>query len=417
MSGVTRRDGPAASRAKHWPMADVRLTNAQARRVALAAQGFADARPPGAVTMRHLRRVFAHVGVVQIDSVNVLVRAHYLPLFSRLGPYDAGLLDRAAYGKRRELFEYWGHAASYFPLALFPLMRWRMERARQLTGIYSGLAQFAREHRKLLASVLAAVAERGPVSAGDLEPGGSTGSWWGWSDTKHALEYLFWAGRVTTAFRRGFERVYDLTERVLPAELVAAAAPPAAAAQRELLRIAARSLGVATERDLRDYFRLRPPDAKPRLAELVEAGELVAVDVDGWKNQAYALPDLRVPRRVDARALLAPFDSLVWERARTERLFAFDYRLEIYTPKHKRVHGYYVLPFLLGDGLAARVDLKADRAAGVLRAHAVHVEPQRGRAEVLAALEPELAAMAGWLGLADVALPPRRGGKRPAATA
>jgi uncharacterized protein YcaQ len=385
---------------------DRRLTALQARRIALAAQGFGQPRPDGAISRRHVRRVFGRVGVVQIDSVNVLVRSQYLPLYSRIGAYPAKLLDDAAYGKRRELFEYWGHEASLLPFAAFPLLRWRMARAERLVGMYSSFARFAREKSRLIKTVLREVERRGPLSAGDLGMGSGTGSWWGWSDAKAALECLFWAGRVTTARRRGFERVYDLTERVIPPALFQAPAPAEHDAQRELLRIALRAHGVATERDLRDYFRLGPADAKPRIAELVEAGEFVPVRVEGWKNHAYVAPDVRVPRRIAASALLSPFDSLVWERDRTSRLFGFHYRLEIYTPAHKRVHGYYVLPFLFGERLVARVDLKADRAAGTLRAIRLHVESGAGRPDVEAALQPELARMAEWLGLRDVDGPP-----------
>lgn len=345
-----------------------------------------------------------------MDSVNVLVRSHYLPAYSRLGAYPAHLLDEAAYGRRRELFEYWGHEASLVPLAYFPLFRWRMQRAERFEGMYATFARFARENPRLIAKVLREVERSGPMTAGELGMGTGTGSWWGWSDAKAALEYLFWAGRVTTARRRGFERVYDLTERVIPAAAYEAKVPEEEDAQRELLRIALRALGIATERDLRDYFRLGPVDAKQRTTELVENGEFVRVSVDGWKHQAYVAPGVSVPRRIVASALLSPFDSLVWDRDRTSRLFGFHYRLELYTPKHKRVHGYYVLPFLRGDTLVARVDLKADRAAGVLRAIGLHVEPQASRSEIEAGLQGELERMAAWLGLRDLARAPSHSG-------
>lgn len=386
---------------------DRRLSAAQARRIALAAQGFGEPRPGGALSRRHVRRVFGRVGLVQIDSVNVLVRSQYLPLYSRIGAYPVKLLDDAAYGMRRELFEYWGHEASLLPFAMYPLLRWRMSRAQRLVGMYSAFARFAREKPRLIQTVLREVERRGPLSAGDLGMGKGTGSWWGWSDAKAALEYLFWAGQVTTAHRRGFERVYDLTERVIPAALFQAPALAEDEAQRELFRIALRADGVATERDLRDYFRIGPADAKPRIAELLDAGEFVPVRVEGWKHQAYVAPDVRIPRRIAASALLSPFDSLVWERDRTSRLFGFHYRLELYTPAHKRVHGYYVLPFLWGERLVARVDLKADRASRTLRAIALHVESDAGRREVALALQPELARMAEWLGLRDVDGPPK----------
>lgn len=356
-----------------------------------------------------MRRAVARLGAVQIDSVNVLVRAHYLPLFSRLGPYDRGLLNRAAYaGRRRTLFEYWGHEASLLPVPLYPLFRWRMERAERGEEMYGGLARWARRRRAFIDAVLAEVAERGPLSASELSDGGpSRGPWWGWSDGKAALEFLFWAGRVTTATRRGFERVYDLTERVLPPAALAAPAPRADEAQRALLRLAARALGVATEKDLRDYFRLEVADARGRVRELVEAGDLVPVRVEGWTQPAYLDPAARAPRAVEARALLAPFDPLIWERQRTERLFGFRYRLEIYTPAHLRAHGYYVLPFLLGDRLVARVDLKADRERSALRVLSSRAEPGVDPPAVAPALVEELRAMASWLGLERVAVAPR----------
>lgn len=383
------------------------ISAVQARRIALAAQGFADRRPtaPGA---RHLRRVFERVGLIQIDSVNVLVRSHYLPSFSRLGPYDPALLDRAAYGRRRHLFEYWGHEASLIPLELQPALRWRMERAARGEGIYGGLARFGRERADFIEAVYAEIAQRGPMGAGELSDGGKgEGGWWGWSDGKRAAEFLFWSGRITTLARRGFERVYDLTERALPAEILDRPTPPVDEAQRTLLKVAALSLGVATERDLRDYFRLDVADTKLRLAELTESGELVPVVVKGWDRPAWMAPEARAPRRIRAQALLSPFDSLVWERDRAERLFGFRYRLEIYTPAEKRVHGYYVLPFLFGDRLVARVDLKADRAAGVLRVMGAHPEAKADQGEVAEALAGELRSMAGWLGLADVAVQER----------
>ncbi len=264
-----------------------------------------------------------------------------------------------------------------------------MRRAQNYDQIYLGLARFARGKRRLIDSVLREVERRGPLGAGDIEPGGGQGSWWGWSDTKAALEFLFWAGAVTTASRRGFERLYDLTERVIPASVLARPVPDEDVAQRELLRITIRSLGIATERDLRDYFRLGTADAKRRIAELVEAGDFISIGVEGWTHPAYTVAGLRIPRRIEARALLSPFDSLVWERERTLRLFDFEYRLEIYTPAHKRVHGYYVLPFLMDERLVARVDVKADRAAGVLRVHAIHLERDVDRKPVNAALEAE----------------------------
>jgi len=357
-----------------------------------------------------VRRVLARIVTLQIDSVNVLVRSHYLPLFSRLGPYRRDLLDEIAYGPRRELFEYWGHEASLLPLALFPLMRWRMARAERLEGIWGGLAKWTRDKREFIETVFAEVERRGPIGAGELEKRGRPSSWWGWTEAKSALEYLFWAGRLTTAYRRNFERVYDLTERVLPRAILSLPVPDDASAQRELLRIAMRALGVATARDLRDYFRLPAPDAKLRILELVEAGDLVPTSVEGWKTQAYTAPEPSLSRSTARAALLSPFDSLVWERDRTQRLFDFHYRIEIYTPAHKRVHGYYVLPFLLGDELVARVDLKADRAARRLLLQGLHLEGGARRTEVLRALQPELKRMASWLDLEGVSNSGRLGG-------
>ena len=378
------------------------LSLAEARRIALAAQGFADPAPRGAVDRRLLRRVFGRVALLQIDSVNVLVRSHYLPLFSRLGDYDAALLERASYGRDRILFEYWGHEASLLPLELHPLLRWRMERARNALGTWGRVARMVREHPGVLERLRGEIAARGPLPASAFDGARGKGSWWGWSDVKTALEALFWCGEITTAHRKGFERVYDLPERVLPRAILDAPTPSEADAQRELVRIAARALGIAAERDLRDYFRLDLADARTRIAELVDAGELERVRVEGVRGDRYVPPEGQIPRRIEARALLSPFDSLVWERARTRELFGFDYRLEIYTPSHKRVHGYYVLPFLLGDRLVARVDLKHDRQAGILRAIATHLEPGVRKADVMPELREELHAMAAWLGARDV---------------
>jgi uncharacterized protein YcaQ len=377
------------------------LSLADARRLALRAQRFGQPRPSRDVTGADLLRAVRAIGLVQIDSVNVLVRSHYLPVFSRLGPYAQELLDRAAYsGRNRRLFEYWGHEASLIPVDMQPLFRWRMERAMAGDGMWGGVARFGRNYRAFCGRVLDEIRARGPLGVSDLSAGGARKSgWWEWSDGKVALEWLFWTGQVTTHSRRRFERVYDLAERVLPRAVIDTPTPEPAAAQRQLLRVAIAALGVATERDLRDYFRLPAADARARIAELAEDGGLVPVSVEGWKQRAYMDPRASAPRRVDARALLSPFDSLVWERNRTERLFDFRYRLEIYTPAHKRVHGYYVLPFLLGDRLVGRVDLKADRARGVLRVVRAHREPWAVDADVAGALRDELRALAGWLGL------------------
>ncbi len=378
------------------------LSLAAARRIALAAQGFTDSAPRGSVDRRLLRRVVERTGLLQIDSVNVVVRAHYMPLFSRLGPYDPALLERAAYGRGRTLFEYWGHEASLLPLATQPLLRWRMARARNAIGTWGRVADIVREQPDFLNRLRDEIAARGPLPASAFEGARGKGSWWGWSDVKTGLEALFWCGDITTAYRKGFERVYDLPERVLPAAIVNAPTPSEADAQRELVRISARALGIAAERDLRDYFRLDLADARARVAELRESGELLPVQVAGLKGERYLWHEARLPRWVRARALLSPFDPVVWERDRTPELFGFDYRIEIYTPAHKRVHGYYVLPFLLGDQLVARVDLKHDRAAGVLRVLATHLEPHAKKAAVMPELREELHLMAEWLGAEEV---------------
>jgi uncharacterized protein YcaQ len=394
------------------------LTLSQARGAALLAQGFLDPPPHARPDARHRRRVLERIGLIQIDSVNVLTRAHYLPLFSRLGPYEPDLLDRAVYRAPRELFEYWGHEASLLPVGLHPALRWRMHRAHEQA--WGGMRAIAQEQPQLLRAILGLIAERGPLSAGEIEHAhhgerrASKGAWWDWSHVKRAVEFLFWSGEVTTARRRGFERLYDLPERVLPAEVLRAPDLDEAEAHRVLIERAARSLAVATAQDLRDYFRLSVDDARPALASLVDEGTLIPVTVEGWAGTAFLHRDARIPTRrrsATPQALIAPFDPLVWNRTRVRRLFGMKYRIEIYVPQGQRVHGYYVLPFLLGDALVARVDLKADRAAGVLRVQATHLEPD-ATAPTPVALADELRSMASWLGLSEVVVVGRGNGAR-----
>ena len=379
-----------------------RLSGNAARRIALAAQGFAD--PPLSDVSRRpaLARVLKRTALIQVDSVSVLARAHYLPAFSRLGPYPRSLLEEAAWGKRPALFEYWAHEASLLPVETQSLLRWRMARAERGEGIWKGLKVFAAERRPEAEVILKRIRDEGPLAASDLEGMKGQGGWWGWSEGKAALEWLFWSGLITTRTRRAsFERVYDLPERVLPAAVLATPTPSEADAHRALMERAARSFGVATAQDLRDYFRQKPEDAAPTLASLVEEGTLIPVEVQGWGKPAFLHKDARIPRRIEACALLAPFDPVVWFRPRNERLFDFRYRLEIYTPAEKREHGYYVLPFLLGDRIAARVDLKRDAAKGVLHVFSAHKEAD-APPHTADALAGGLHRMAGWLGLERV---------------
>ncbi|GAB3029179.1 hypothetical protein GCM10011376_14850 [Nocardioides flavus (ex Wang et al. 2016)] len=388
-----------------------RLTRLKARRIALAAQGFTD-RAHATPSLRTLERTVGRTGVLQVDSVNVLQRAHYMPLYSRMGPYDVDLLQRAASstGRReRLLVEYWAHVQAFMPVGLWPLMRHRMEKYRAERGKWGFAADAALEPR-----VRDAVRDRGPVTARDLEAELSTGPrtrehWgWNWSEARKVLDYLYLVGDVAIAGRTSqFEVVYDLPERVLPAAVLDAPTPTPQEAVTELVRLAARSHGVASLACLADYYRLRlqptPGEASATVAveQLVEEGELVPVTVQGWRRRAYLHRDARLPRRVAARTLLSPFDPVVWERARAEALFGFSYRIEIYVPKEKRLHGYYVLPFLLGDRIVARVDLKADRGARVLLVPGAYAE-EDAPAETAEELAAELWRLAGWLGLDDV---------------
>ena len=377
--------------------------------MAIAAQGLAASRPSRDIGLRDVQGVVSRLGQFQIDSVNVVTRAHFMPLYSRLGPYDTALLERAASRPPRRLFEYWGHAASLLDVGLQPLLRFRMREG--FRDVWSGVERVAREQPALVGHVREQVAVRGPVTARQLEVAEQRdrSQWgWNWSAVKTVLEWLFYCGEVTTARRNAqFERVYDLPERVLPPAVLATPTPSPADSVRGLVARAARALGVASEAALRDYFRTRPAMTRQAGDELVEDGQLLPVRVgDPAARPVYLWHESRIPRRVRARALLSPFDSMVFERDRLEQLFGFRYRIEIYVPPAKRVHGYYVYPFPLGDAFVGRVDLKADRAAAVLRVHAAWAEPGDDLAEVAEELATELVELAGWLGLRGVLPPP-----------
>ena len=385
----------------------VRLTAAQARRIAVAAQGFSEPRPAGPVTRAHLRRLISRIQVLQLDSVSVAVRAHYAPVFSRLGPYDRDILDRAAWDHTarspRLLVEYWAHEAALMAVDDWPLLRWRMHKYRH--GRWG--SHIVKANPRLADDIVAAVNELGPSTAGQIEnhlaaaPRSAKGAWWNRSDTKWVAEALFAAGVLTTATRVGFARHYDLTERVLPADVLSRDVDEDDAVRQLTLR-AATALGVGTEADIRDYFRLAAGQAKPAIAKLVADGELNRVEVDGWSAPAYLVAEQTIPRHDRGTALLCPFDPLIFFRPRVQRLFEFFYRIEIYTPANKRQFGYYVWPFLLDGELVGRVDLKADRAADALHVVGAFVEPDRSPSRVAAALVGELETMAGWLGLAGV---------------
>ncbi|GAA4371696.1 winged helix-turn-helix domain-containing protein [Nocardioides caricicola] len=381
------------------------LSVAQARRIALAAQGFLD-KPHAEPTMRTFQRTLERTGVLQVDSVNVLQRAHYMPLYSRMGPYDVDLLRRAAERRPRRIVEYWAHVQAFMPVELWPVMQHRMDDYRAKRGKWG----FVQADDELEQSLLAELADRGASTARDLDDGlpRAKDNWgWNWSKTRRVLDYLYTSGQVAIAGRNSqFEIRYDLPERVIPPAVLAQPVPSRADAARELVRRAARSHGVATVQDLRDYYRMEVADTATAVAELVEAGELLPVTVEGWKRPAYLHAEARLPRRVRARALLSPFDPVVWERARTESLFDFHYRIEIYVPAEKRVHGYYVLPFLLGDRVVARVDLKAERKEGRLVVKGAYAEPT-APPETADELSAELRQLAGWLGLDSVTVEPR----------
>lgn len=390
-------------------MPSAELSHATARRIALAAQGFGAPRPAGRITARQIRKVVNTMGLLQLDSVNVLIRSHYLPVYARLGSYPRDVLDRltahTAGPMQREYIEYWAHEASLVPLETHPLLRWRMARAAE--EAWGNVKRIVRDQPTLLDDVRRTVRQDGPIRSNELgieRAPRKPGQMWQWHDGKVALEYLFWAGEIGASRRVNFERQYDLMERILPPELHQQPTLEPADAQRELVRIAARALGVATEPDLGDYFRLPRAASKLRVAELVEAGELLPVTVQGWRAPAYLWPDARRPRRIEARALLSPFDPLIWYRDRALRLFGFHYRIEIYTPAAQRVHGYYVLPFLLDEQLVARVDLKSDRQSRALRVQAAWAEPGIDTGLVAEQLAGQLLDLASWLELDRVVL-------------
>ncbi len=386
-----------------------KFTLAQARRIALAAQGFADAKPSGRIDRRHIRKLFDRIGVIQVDSVNVLTRSEELPIFARLGPHPRNLVrDMEADG---ELFEYWAHEASLLPVHHEPLFRWKKEQVRNGDyKVWGGLAKLRAEQPQFLETVLEEVLRRGPVAASELSMRiGQVGDHWGWrwDDAKTAIEALFWGGEVAGRRRQNFEREYSVPAHRFPPHILEQPALDEREARLELLRIAAGCMGIGSARDFADYHRLNVAAARPLIAHLVASGELLEVQVEGWQEKVLLSPQAKVPRRVEARALLSPFDSLIWERSRTEHLFGMRYRIEIYVPQPKRVHGYYVLPFLLGEKLVARVDLKADRHAGELLVQATWGEPGIDEALVSTELAQELAVMAEWLELSKVVVKPK----------
>jgi len=383
------------------------LTIEQARRVALAAQGFDKARPTAKITARHLGNIVERLGVVQIDSVNVLARSHYLPFFSRLGAYDRDLLHRAAQKHPRKIFEYWAHEASYVPVATHRLLRWRMENWQR--SAWRGVRQLAAKNPALIERVLDVVRQNGPMTATDVEtllqhgePRAKTHWGWNWSDVKIALEVLFWSGEISAAARNSqFQRLYDVTEKIIPPHIYHSEPLNVHDAIIELTAIAARAQGIASVDCLKQYFRLTMEETKTATAELVEHGILQPVRVRGWEKVLFRHRDAKMPRQIKARALLSPFDSLIFNRQRLEHLFDFRYRIEIYTPQPKRQFGYYVLPFLLGEQLVGRIDLKANYANNSLEVRAAHRE-ENAPENTAEELYEELKLMARWLGLSNI---------------
>ena len=378
------------------------LSIADARRIALAAQGFDTARPKTKATQRHVDALISRLGVIQIDSVNVLVRSQELPLFARLGNHDRNAIPKAT--EAQKLFEYWGHEAALLPVDLHPLFRWKMNAARTGKVTHWGLTSFYEENKAFVKRTLKHVTTNGPTTSRELSTRTEKkGTWWDWDEAKVALEYLFLTGQLMSRGRGAdFARIYDTPERVLPQRVFDAATPSERDARKQLLVRSAIAQGVATASDLADYYRQKPAAVKPLIAELVDEGELRAVAVDGWTEKAFVHRDAKLPKQLHATALLSPFDSLVWCRPRNERLFNFHYRIEIYTPKEKRKFGYYVLPFMMNGEMVGRVDLKADRANSRLLVLSVHTEPDVKRSAINDALIVELQEMASWLGLENI---------------
>lgn len=382
------------------------ISRNEARRMALAAQGMASAsRPATTASWQRISGAIERMNLLQIDSVNVVARSHYMPVLARVGHYKPGTLDAPAFSmKKRQLFEYWAHEASLLPMRLHPLLRWRMARAANGEGIYKDLVRFSAERGDYLDFVRREIRSRGPLRAKDLpEAAKSTKDWWSWSNAKTALEYLFWTGEVTAAERRNnFERHYDIPERVIPSEIFSLPTPSEADAIRQLLDLSGKALGIASEADLRDYFRLPLAQTRQALAELIEAGRLIPAEVEGWQHPGYLHVEAQLPRRATGTALLSPFDPIVWNRDRAARIFGFNYKIEIYTPAAKRQYGYYVLPFLMNGHLAGRVCLKADRQNNILQVNASHLEDRHKPHETADQLAISLQAFARWLELGNI---------------
>ena len=381
------------------------LSIADARALALAAQGFDTPRPASKATQRHVNSLISRLGVIQIDSVNVLVRSQELPLFSRLGNHDRNAIPKAT--ESQKIFEYWGHEAAHLPVEIHPLFRWKMEAARLGKARHWGLTSFYDDNKAFVKRMLKHVETNGPTTARELSTrtekrGADKKTWWDWDESKTALEYLFLTGQLMSRGRgTDFARIYDTPDRVLPPNILNAPTPTEHDARKQLLMRSAIAQGVVTATDLADYYRQKLASVKPLITELLEEGELREVAVDGWAEKAFVHRSAKLPKQLHATALLSPFDSLVWCRPRNERLFDFHYRIEIYTPKEKRKFGYYVLPFMMNGQMVGRVDLKSDRANSKLLVHSVHTEKGTKRTMINDALDNELRAMAAWLQLSE----------------